>query len=170
MDATARSPSGSSKNNLHGIDIDPRAIQIAAAALYLKAKSLVAGTHDRKTINLVAPVFQLGKLPPDDPAVSHLREDLKREAGIPEALTNKLLTSLAGVDYLGSLLKVDAAVEDALSTVELEFVRSQGQGDIFRGFPAQQVKLSLGEAKATILDKLELFLSKHSKSGILGFG
>jgi hypothetical protein len=155
------------ENNLFGIDIDPRAIQIAAAALYLKAKSLAKDARP-KTIHLVAPVLQLGKLPPDDPAVVQLRQDLKHEAGIPEALTNKLLTSLAGVDYLGSLLKVDAAVEDALSTVELEVERSQGQGDLFRGFPAQQVKLSIGEAKATILDKLELFLSKHSKSGDLG--
>jgi hypothetical protein len=88
--------------------------------------------------------------------------------GIPEDLTNKLLSGLAGVDYLGSLLKVDAAVESALQNVELEFERSQGQGDLFKGFPTQQVKLSLGEAKATILDKLEWFLTKHSTSGDLG--
>jgi hypothetical protein len=155
------------ENNLFGIDIDPRAIQIAAAALYLKARSMAKDARLRK-VNLVAPVLQLGNLPADDPAVVLLRRELKEEVGIPEELTNKLLSGLAGVDYLGSLLKVDAAVEKALESVELEFDRSQGQGDLFRGFPAQQVKLTVGEAKATILDKLEMFLSKHSTAGDLG--
>lgn len=155
------------ENNLFGIDIDPRAIQIAAAALYLKAKSFAKDARLRK-LNLVAPVLQLGNLPTDDPAVVHLRRDLKHEAGIPEELTNKLLSSLAGVDYLGSLLKVDAAIEQAIHKVELEFEQHRGQGDFFSGFPSQQVKLSLGDAKATILDKLEQFLAKRSKSQDLG--
>ncbi len=155
------------ENNLFGIDIDPRAIQIAAAALYLKARSLAKDARPKR-VNLVAPVLQLGNLPADDPAVVFLRRDLKDEVGIPEELTNRLLSGLAGVDYLGSLLKVDAAVESALQSVDLEFERLQGQGDLFRGFPAQQAKLSLGEAKATILDKLEWFLAKHSTSGDLG--
>lgn len=155
------------ENNLHGIDIDPRAVQIAAAGLYLKARSL-AKTARPKQVNLVAPVLQLGNLPGDDPAIVALRKDLKREVGIPEELTGKLVTSLVGVDYLGSLLKVDAAVEEAIKNVELELERSHGQGDLFKGFPAQHVKLSIGEAKATVLDKLEQFLAKHSKSGDLG--
>ncbi|MEO7037029.1 MAG: BREX-6 system adenine-specific DNA-methyltransferase PglX, partial [Polyangiaceae bacterium] len=155
------------EHNLHGIDIDPRAIQIAAAGLYLKAKAL-SKTARPKKLNLVAPVLQLGNLPADDPAVLLLRKDLKDQAGIPEELTTKLLAALAGVDYLGSLLKVDAAVDDAIKNVELSFERTHGQGDLFGGFPAQQVKLSLGEAKATILDKLERFLAKHSKSEDLG--
>jgi hypothetical protein len=155
------------ENNLHGIDIDPRAIQIAAAGLYLKAKSLAKSARPKR-VNLVAPVLQLGNLPADDPAVVVLRKELKNEVGIPEELTNKLLSALAGVDYLGSLLKVDAAVEEALKAVELEFERKHGQGDLFGGFPAQQVKLSIGDAKASILDKLEQFLAKHSKSEDLG--
>lgn len=155
------------ENNLHGIDIDPRAIQIAAASLYLKAKECSKEARPRR-LNLVAPTLQLGHLPKDDPAVVQLRADLKREVGIPEELTTKLLSSLAGVDYLGSLLKVDAAVDEALRSVELEFERTHGQGDFFKGFPAQQVKLSIGEAKATVLDRLERFLTRHSSSEDLG--
>ena len=125
-------------------------------------------TRTSAELNLVAPALQLGNLPDDDPAVVTLLGELKREAGIPEEVARKLLSSLAGVDYLGSLLKVDAAVEGALKNVELEFERSTGQGDIFKGFPAQQVKLSVGEAKATVLDKLEQFLAKHSTAADLG--
>ena len=51
---------------------------------------------------------------------------------------------------------------------DLEFERSHGQGDLFGGFPEQQVKLTVGEAKATVLDKLEQFLSRHSASEDLG--
>ena len=155
------------ENNLHGIDIDPRAIQIAAAALYLKAKTHSRDAQPRR-VNLVAPALQLGNLPPDDPAITHLREDLKREVGIPEGLTNTLLSSLAGVDYLGSLLKVDVAVEDTIRNVELELPRAYGQGDLFGGFPVQQAKLSAGDAKATILHRLERFLSAHSSPDDLG--
>jgi hypothetical protein len=155
------------ENNLHGIDIDPRAIQIAAASLYLKAKSFSKEARPHK-LNLVAPSLQLGNLPKDDPAVVQLRKDLKEEVGIPEDLTNKLLSSLAGVDYLGSLLKVDAAVDEALRNVELELEKAHGQGNLFSGFPAQQVKLSIGEARATVLDRLERFLERHSSSEDLG--
>jgi len=155
------------EKNLFGIDIDPRAIQIAAAALYLKARTRAKDVRLRQ-LNLVAPVFRLGKLPANDPAVVHLREDLKREVGIPEELTNQLLKSLADVDYLGSLLKVGDAVNAALERVNLEFERTHGQGDFFGGFPAQQVKLTLGEARATVLDRLEQFLAKHSSAEDLG--
>src|ERR1017187_9057588 len=153
--------------NLHGVDIDPRAVQIAAAGLYLKAKTLAREARPSQ-LNLVAPTLQLGNLGDDDPALVELRRDLKQEAGIPEDLTRRLVVALAGVDHLGTLLKVDAAVDEALAATDLEFERSHGQGDFFGGFPQQQVKLTMGEAKATVLDKLEQFLSRHSASEDLG--
>jgi hypothetical protein len=145
--------------NLHGVDIDPRAVQIAAAGLYLKAKTL---SHEARPshLNLVAPTLQLGNLPDDDPALVELLSDLKQEAGIPEALTRRLVASLAGVDHLGTLLKVDAAVNEALSATKLEIERGlPGQGDLYKGFAMEQVK---------VLDKLEQFLSRHSASEDLG--
>ena len=154
--------------NLHGVDIDPRAVQIAAAGLYLKAKTLSREARPSH-LNLVAPTLQLGNLPDDDPALVELLSDLKQEAGIPEELTRRLVASLAGVDYLGTLLKVDAAVNEALSVAKLEIERGlPGQGDFYKGFAMQQVKLSTGEARATVLDKLEQFLSRHSASEDLG--
>lgn len=155
------------ENNLHGIDIDPRAIQIAAAGLYMKCKAFAKDARP-KILNLVAPALALGNLPTDDPAIVQLRDDLREEVGVPKDLTDKLLKALAGVDHLGSLLKVDAAVEEALRDVELEFERKHGQGDLFEGFPAQQVTLTVAEAKSAVLQKLERFLIRHSRSGDLG--
>lgn len=155
-------------NNLHGIDIDARAIQIAAAGLWLKAR-LFAPDARLTQLNLVAPTLELGNLPVDDPALVQLRQDLKREVNLPEELTQKLVSSLGGVSYLGSLLRVDAAIEDALRDVELVIEQGKpGQGDLFNGFPLQQLKLNMGEAKATVLDRLEAFLSRHSSSEDLG--
>jgi hypothetical protein len=156
------------QNNLHGIDIDARAIQIAAAGLWLKAR-LFAPNARLTQLNLVAPTLELGNLPADDPALVQLRQDLKREVNLPEELTQKLVSALGGVSFLGSLLRVDAAIEDALRDVELVIEQGKpGQGDLFNGFPLQQLKLNMGEAKATVLDQLEGFLSQHSNSEDLG--
>ena len=40
-----------------------------------------------------------------------LRTELRRDAGLSEDLTRRLVSALAGVDHLGTLLKVDSAVE-----------------------------------------------------------
>lgn len=149
------------ENNLHGIDIDPRAIQIAAASLYLKMRSLARDARPRR-MNLVAPMLQLGSLPKDDPAVVVLRAGLRRDVGIPESLTNRLLDALAGVDYLGSLLKVDAAINDAIGTVELPLHERTAHR------PSPELSGDLARARETLLDKLELFLSHHSSSSDLG--
>jgi len=155
-------------NNLHGVDIDPRAIQIAAVALYLKAKTLSPDARLNR-MNLVAPTLQLGSLPEDDPSLVQLRDELRRDAGLSEDLTRRLVSALAGVDHLGTLLKVDAAVDEALKSADLEIERGlPGQGDLFKGYAKQQVKLSFREAKETVLDKLEQFLAKHSAAEDLG--
>jgi hypothetical protein len=155
------------ENNLFGIDIDPRAVQLAAAGLYLKAKSLSKDARPKK-VNLVAPALKLGSLPPNDAAIVQLRQDLKREVGIPEELTTRLLSALVGVDHLGSLLRIDAAVEGAIKNVGLEFERAHGQGTLFDGFPMKKVKPSADDAKGTVLSRIERFLTAHSSSDDLG--
>jgi hypothetical protein len=155
-------------NNLHGVDIDPRAIQIAAAALYLKARAL-SPTARPTRVNLVAPALQLGGRSDEDPSLVQLRAELKREAGIPEELTKQLVSALAGVDHLGTLLKVDSAVDEALSAAELEIERGLGgQGDLFKGFATSKEKLQKQEAKVTVLARLERFFASNSPSDDLG--
>jgi len=157
------------ENNLHGIDIDPRAVQIAAAAVVLKAKSLAKDARPKR-VNLVAPVLRLGAMRDDDPALVRLRRELKVEAGIPEELTTKLVKSLAGVDHLGSLLKVDAAIDDAIRDVERTGARLEvGQGDLLTGhFPERQAKIDWSAARATLLERVEAFLGRHSGEEDLG--
>ena len=151
------------ERNLHGVDIDPRAIQIAAAGLYLKAR-LLSRDASIQQLNLVAPALNLSSLPEDDPALQRLLAEVRQETGIPEELTRKLVASLAGVDHLGSLLKVDAAVDEALQ----EYEKGRGLGPLFSPHPSP---LPAGEgegARETLLAKLEQFLSHHGSEEDLG--
>jgi len=156
--------------NLHGIDLDPRAVQIAAATLWLKAQQIAPGARPER-LNLVASNLKLASLSDDDPALVELRREVQRETGIPGALTDSVVHALRGADHLGSLLKVDRAVDEALSQHEAELGRALAQqGHLFEGFAEKQQRLPLdrGEARASLLDRLERFLSKHTSGDDLG--
>lgn len=154
------------ENNLHGVDIDPRAVQIAAAALYVKWRSYAKDARPKR-VNLVAPALHLSRLPDDDPALVQLRRSLAQEAGIPEAVTNRIVNSLSGVDHLGTLLKVDKAIDEALEELDRPKLEAV-QGSLFGGMPAAQAKLDLAGARKTVLDRIEDFLAKHGAEEDLG--
>ncbi|MEH2002809.1 MAG: BREX-6 system adenine-specific DNA-methyltransferase PglX [Nostoc sp.] len=144
------------ENNLYGVDIDPRAIQIGAATLILKAR-LLSPQASPKHLNLVASNLQLASLPADDPELVELLREVTEATGIPEKLTNQIVYALQGADYLGTLLKVDTAVDAAICEYESQF-EPVTQG---KQFNSQQTKASL-------LDKLEQFLSRCTSGDDLG--
>lgn len=144
------------ERNLHGVDIDPRCIQIAAAAMWLKAKGLAkdAAPH---AMNLVAPALRLADLPKDDPALQVLVREVEREVGLPEKLTRALVTALAGADYVGTLLRIDHAIDEQLEKAILA-------EDLF----SRRLPKLTGDAKDVLLAKLEQFLDTHSAERDLG--
>ena len=158
------------EHNLHGIDLDPRAVQIAAAALWLKAKGVCAAAEP-KQMNLVASCLRLGNLRDDDPALVELRREVQRETGIPAELTDKLVHALKGADHLGSLLKVDAAVDDAIREYE-EKARQRAapqQVGLFGGAPEPaQMQLAAEATRQSVLERLEAFLQRHTAGDDLG--
>ena len=158
------------ENNLYGIDLDARAVQIAAAALWLKAQQTCAEARPAQ-VNLVASNLRLSSLPADDSARQELRIEVARETGIPGELTDRLLDALAGADHLGSLLKIDAALDRAIQEMAGEFGSTVPvQGDLIGGFPLQQQRLTMNadSAKAALLTRFELFLRAHSHGDDLG--
>ena len=158
------------EHNLHGIDLDPRAVQIAAAVLWLKAQQTCAAAHPRQ-LNLVASSLHLSNLPEDDPARSELREEVERETGIPGQLTQRLLDALAGADHLGSLLRIDDALDRAIQEMARPFGAAVPvQGDLMEGFPAEQQRLTMSadSAKSVLLARLERFLHAHNHGDDLG--
>ena len=159
------------ERNLHGIDLDPRAVQIAAAALFLKARRLSKAASPR-VINLVASNLGLASLPDDDPAIVELKREVRTATGIPETLTQKIITALKGADHLGSLLKVDETVDAAIREHEQKEMQTQAksrQGTLFEDVKkAQQVHLPFEEARESIVNKLNGFLDKYTSGHDLG--
>ena len=98
-------------NNLYGVDIDPQAVRVAATVLYVKAKALSKNARVCR-LNLVAPTFLCGNFP-DDSSFVQLCVDLAREAELSKAQTKQLVTTLAEAVHLGSLLKVEVAIDEA---------------------------------------------------------
>ncbi|MBI3929086.1 MAG: BREX-6 system adenine-specific DNA-methyltransferase PglX [Armatimonadetes bacterium] len=158
------------ENNLHGIDLDPRAVQIAAAALWLKMKTYCPEAEPRR-VNLVASNLGLGSLPKEDPALLELEQAVERETGIPAALTRRIVDALKGADYLGSLLKVSETIDRAIDEHERAagLVRSApSQGDLWKGFPPVQLVLTPEEARASLTGRLDEFLGRHTSADDLG--
>jgi hypothetical protein len=156
--------------NLHGIDLDPRAVQIAAAALWLKAQQMAPGARPEQ-LNLVASNLRLTSLADDDPALVELRREVERETGIPAALTDTLIHALRGADHLGSLLQVGTVVDEALEQHEAALGKAvPEQGDLFTRFSPEPERAAIGraEARATLLDRLEGFLAHHTGGDDLG--
>jgi len=161
-------------HTLHGIDIDPRAVQIAAASIWLKGKALCPEIEPEQ-LNLVAPNLRLADLPDDDPALAELRSDIEAETGIAGEFTTQILQALRGADHLGSLLKIDQAVDAAIERQErhLKALRAkalQVQPDLFGGAPPMQAEIDFSalEARIDIQSLLEQFLGRHSSANDLG--
>lgn len=161
-------------HTLHGIDIDPRAVQIAAASLWLKAKGICPELQPEQ-LNLVAPNLRLADLPEDDPALVELRDDIAAETDISAEFTHQILQALQGADHLGSLLKIDKAVDAAIEQQEIR-LRAQSaktqqvQPDLFGGAPPVQAEMdfSADEARTDLQELLEQFLTRHSSANDLG--
>src|SRR5690606_2261142 len=158
------------EENLHGIDLDPRAVQIAAAALWLKARQRCGEARPGR-MNLVASQLRLAGLKEDDAALVELREGVQEETGIPAELTMTIVKALEGADHLGSLLRVESAVEETIEKYEGGLSRrGRGvQGDFWEEFPAEQRELiGKEEARETILERLEVFLRRYTHGEDLG--
>lgn len=158
------------ENNLHGIDIDPRAVQIAAAALWLKVKGYAPKAEPRR-MNLVASNLGLGSLAKDDPALLELESAVEQETGIPAALTRRIVESLKGADHLGSLLKVSETIDRAIAQHEQNVGlvgHAPSQGDLFDGFAPNRFAVSAEEARRSLLGRLGVFLTRHTGAADLG--
>ncbi len=151
-------------HNLCGIDLDPRAVQIAAAALWLKARQISKDAHPRR-LNLVASRLRLASLRDDDPALAELRRSVEEETGVPGELTDTIVHALRGADHLGSLLKIDQAVDEAIARHE-RAARLQSDEALFEGGAAPSFEAAT--ARQTLLDRLEAFLARHTGGDDLG--
>ena len=111
------------ENNIYGIDIDQRSIQLSALSLYLKAKSLNKDASIQK-YNLIStniPTFTSSDIEDFVGSISSKYEITKK-------LLKLILPELNKAYYLGSLLKIEETITDFLSKEKkgiIEKFRSQ---------------------------------------------
>ena len=133
----AEIPAAILENNLFGIDIDPRAIQIASLGLMLTAKEAALGlgiqpteVQVRRTNLVVANAVAVGKEPLDA-----LTTKLSAKLGAPE-LQQRLFTvlwdNLQNVGELGSLVQVKEGVEMVLADWVDAQAKRKGLGKVIR--------------------------------------
>ncbi len=158
------------ENNLYGLDLDARAVQIAAAGLYLKGKVVCAAAGSEaarpKRLHLVASGLNLAMLPVDDEARQALRVAVQETTGIPGALTDEIVAALAGADAWGSLLQIDGVVDEAIATYEKPI-----QSSLLESNNPSNSLLPRGEGlgmRAILLEQLETFLASRTRSDDLG--
>ena len=159
------------ENNLFGLDLDPRAVQIAAASLYLKGRSLCPQASPSR-LNLVASNLNLAAFETDDPAREALRVAVQAETGIPGSLTDEIVEALKGADVWGSLLQVDWAVDEAIAQFEQssqELVQESLLGEKATVVAQPGGKFVGGrQTRRVLLEKLERFLEKRTRRDDLG--
>jgi hypothetical protein len=93
-------------NNLHGIDIDSRAVQITAAALYIKAKSHAIKIHTDK-LNVVSSDVGFPTSNKNINDVNLFWNYLVTKAEFSESNWEKFLKILQNAEFLGSLLNIN---------------------------------------------------------------
>ncbi len=104
------------ERNLHGIDIDLRAVQIAALGLFLKACALAGPSFQPRRLNLVAAD---ALLPGDEPTAEYMAK-LNADP-LATAVVKGIWLGLRNVREIGSLLHPERALE--------EVIRRQRQSD-----------------------------------------
>ncbi len=106
-------------NNLYGIDIDPGAAQLAALALYVKAKNKEPNVKIEK-INIVSADAVLVNGEKKDEVLSHTDSDLERK------VLEQVWTSFEHIREWGSLVRIEESIEEIIEE-ELEKVKTTGQ-------------------------------------------
>jgi hypothetical protein len=145
--------------NLHGIDIDSRAVQIAAAALYIKAKEK-APEVNVSALQIVATDLGLDHLSSDDECLNDLRGLLRDEMGISSSFFDVLIDNLKHANSLGSLITISQDIRDALENsdqVEMIFDASKTTRVIPRI-----------DREEAVYDALEEFIKNHGTAVDLG--
>lgn len=153
------------ENNIYGIDIDLRAIQLSALSLYLKAKTKNKNVKLDK-YNLThtdIPIF-------DDKTIKEFVDQLTTKHSVTKKLLKEILPQLNKAYYLGSLLKIEEVVDSFVEREEVS-IKKELPPDLFGFYKEGQTELDLytekkiiwEDVKEEIISSLETFAETHSK-------
>lgn len=124
--AEADIPAAILAHNLYGIDIDLRAVQLSALTLYLKAKELNKDAALTASNLACADVLAL-----NGERLNAFIKEMNFERPAYERLIRALWTRLKDINQLGSLLRLEAEIEELVAEERERFAREGKQPDLF---------------------------------------
>jgi len=172
-------PASIIENNLYGIDIDLRAIQLSALSLYLKAKTKCKEILIER-YNLVhtdIPAFS-------DKAINEFVDSLSTKYELTKKLVKFIMPELAKAYYLGSLLKIEDIINSFLEKqytmlskkfgrqIHFAFAIKKEQEEILfkKELVWSEVKEELREALNDFIEQVngdkDSYMAEESKKGI----
>lgn len=175
-DVAAAVPALILENNLYGIEIDPRAAQIAALALWLRAqrswKDAGIDPADRKTIRKTG-IVVAEPMPGDEELVNEFARVL--EPPLLGSLFRNIASSLDLAGEMGYLLRAEVELADAITAARHQFVIQRVRPQRLPGFEAQrkgELDLSgiddeafFSEASDRLIDALHDYAADTAGSG-----
>lgn len=131
VSSDAEIPAAIIRNNLFGIDIDLRSVQLSALTFYLKAKSINKSAQIDDHNLACADV-----LPLDGQRLGSFIREMQFKP-IYERLLRRLWEKLENVNQVGSLLRLESEVESIIVEERRRFDREGRQLDLFRDVTEQ---------------------------------
>lgn len=120
------------KHNLHGLDIDPRAAQMAALALWMRAQRAYndhkVAAQDRPLIGRTN-IVTAEPMPGDRSMVAEFASTLRPR--VLGELFQRMVEEMRLAGELGSLLKIDRALQSAVAKAREQFLREQRETQTF---------------------------------------
>ncbi|GIX04291.1 MAG: hypothetical protein KatS3mg114_0160 [Planctomycetaceae bacterium] len=160
-------PAAILEHNLHGIDIDLRAVQIAALALYLKAKTLVPKKTLRESRLACANVHMLN----GDRLGEFLKQAGLDQRPIYRRILDALREELRDSEQLGSLLPLEKRIKSLVEAERQRYAKEGRQPDLF-GWHREQFESEAGQGEfwemleIQIGQALDAFARDQAKQGV----
>ncbi len=155
-------PAAIIEHNLFGIDIDLRAVQLSALALYLKAKSLNPKAHIADSNLACADV-----LPLNGARLGTFLREARFTRPIYERLIRALWNRLKEVSQLGSLLRLEQELGDLITEERARYAKAP----LFAGLPGEFEREAAEEEfwgiiSAQIVQGLDEFTRQQAQAGV----
>ena len=124
--------------NIHGIDIDLRAVQLSALTLFLKAKTLNPKANLTESRLACADIHML-----DGDRLQQFLEQTGVERPIYRRILTALQQRLKDAEQLGSLLRLEQEIRTLIEQERERFEREGGKPDLF-GWSKEQFETEAG--------------------------
>jgi hypothetical protein len=160
-------PAAILEHNLHGIDIDLRAVQIAAFALYLKAKTLSPKKPLRESRLACANVHMLD----GDRLGEFLKQAGLEKRPIYRRILSALQDELRNSEQLGSLLPLEKRIKALVEAERKQYEKEGRQPDLF-GWSREQFETEAGRREfwdmleTQIGQALDAFARQQAEEGV----